>query len=324
MILSIIIPIFNSEKTIRRAIDSCLGNIEEAEIMLVDDGSTDSTLSIINSNYKDLLNLGKIRIISSDHKGAGNARNIGLEKSTGDWVIFLDSDDKFIDLRRVFQDIESVGTNGSIDIVDYTSSSLISDRDIVNGKNLIKDNLGLNEESKKYWDSGPANKVYRSTFLKKNKILFPTDIKIGEDLVFNQCCLLLDPLVLVINASIYKVINNDYSITHAIIKQDILDDAIALVRTVLLANIPNVIKQEFIAKNYIMMFVRFLKSNQLSENVIRDLKKYKSEFNIRKSLSIFLSLQVSLNIPKSLIGWLIWKRPDVLIILISLFRRLKY
>ena len=324
MILSIIIPMFNSEKTIRRAINSCLVNIEESEIILVDDGSTDSTVSIINSNYKDLLNLGKIRIISSDHKGAGNARNVGLEKSTGDWVIFLDSDDKFIDLRRVFQDIESVGTNGSIDIVDYTSSTLITDRDIVNGKNLIKDNLGLNEESKKYWGSGPMNKVYRAAFLKESEILFPTNIKVGEDLVFNQRCLLLDPLVLVINANIYKHIDNSHSITHTIIKQNILGDAVALVKTILLFDIPSMTKHEFIAENYVMMFVRFLKSNQSVKSIICDLKKYKCEFNMQNDLRIFFSLRVSLNIPKSLIGWLIWKKPSTLVILIPLFRKLRY
>lgn len=86
--ISIIIPVYNSEKYIAKCIDSILSQHgAELEIIVVNDGSSDGTLSVL-SGYKD-----KILIKNIPNSGASAARNAGLESASGDFLMFLDSDD---------------------------------------------------------------------------------------------------------------------------------------------------------------------------------------------------------------------------------------
>jgi glycosyltransferase involved in cell wall biosynthesis len=87
--ISIIIPTFNRAHTLSRALDSVLAQtLKPKEIIVIDDGSTDNT--------KELLNLYPgITIINLNNKGVSAARNVGIEKASGDWIAFLDSDDEW-------------------------------------------------------------------------------------------------------------------------------------------------------------------------------------------------------------------------------------
>lgn len=87
--ISVIVPIYNSEKYISRCIDSILNQeYKDFELLLINDGSTDNTINIINS-YDD----ERIKIYSQENKGAGSARNLGLKYATGKYIVFVDSDD---------------------------------------------------------------------------------------------------------------------------------------------------------------------------------------------------------------------------------------
>ena len=89
--ISVIIPTYNREVTLERAIKSVLAQTHRNfELIVIDDGSTDNTSLIIDS-YS-----GKIRYFSKLHAGVSSARNFGLEKSEGTWVAFLDSDDYWL------------------------------------------------------------------------------------------------------------------------------------------------------------------------------------------------------------------------------------
>jgi poly(ribitol-phosphate) beta-N-acetylglucosaminyltransferase len=89
MKFSIIIPAYNAEATIRRAIDSALRQ-DEAEVIVVDDRSTDRTLRLAEA-YGSTVCVAK-----AYNEGPGTARNRGLEEASGDWVVFLDADDELI------------------------------------------------------------------------------------------------------------------------------------------------------------------------------------------------------------------------------------
>jgi len=112
--ISIIIPIYNSEKYIEKCIASVLRQTyENYELILVNDGSTDKTLEIIKK-IKD----ERIKIISQENKGAGSARNLGLDNCIGKYVCFIDSDDTveenyleyMYDLIKKY-DVDIVGCN---------------------------------------------------------------------------------------------------------------------------------------------------------------------------------------------------------------------
>lgn len=88
--ISIIIPVFNSSKTLKRCIDSIIAQTFTSwEVVMVDDGSMDGSLEIAATYEQN----AKIRIITTSHQGAWNARNEGLNVARGNYVCFVDSDD---------------------------------------------------------------------------------------------------------------------------------------------------------------------------------------------------------------------------------------
>lgn len=98
MLVSIIIPVYNSEKTISRSVESVVTSIERVtqdyEILCIDDGSSDGSLSML----KEMASQNKrIKVIHQDNAGAASARNRGLEIAKGDYIAFNDSDDEWIE-----------------------------------------------------------------------------------------------------------------------------------------------------------------------------------------------------------------------------------
>ena len=90
MKISVIIPTYNRIFFLKRSIDSVLEqSLKPYEVIIVDDGSSDGTSTMIKKNYP------KINLICQENKGVSAARNIGIRASSGDWVCFLDSDDEW-------------------------------------------------------------------------------------------------------------------------------------------------------------------------------------------------------------------------------------
>ena len=87
--ISIIVPIYNSEKYLNKCIDSLINQTEKnIEIILVNDGSTDNSEEIIKE-YKDK----RIKYYKNKNQGIGKTRNFGIEQATGSYIMFVDSDD---------------------------------------------------------------------------------------------------------------------------------------------------------------------------------------------------------------------------------------
>ena len=91
--VSIIIPVYNTEKYLREALDTVLAQtMTEIEVLCVDDGSTDSSLKILHEYAaKD----PRVTVFTQDHQFAGAARNLGIKHAAGKYLLFLDSDDIF-------------------------------------------------------------------------------------------------------------------------------------------------------------------------------------------------------------------------------------
>ena len=92
MKLSIIVPVYNVEKYIEKCLNSLCNPEIEKEIIIVNDGSTDSSLKIVEE-FKKNHDKENIIIISQENKGLSEARNTGLRKAKGEYVSFIDSDD---------------------------------------------------------------------------------------------------------------------------------------------------------------------------------------------------------------------------------------
>ncbi len=113
--ISVIVPIYNAEKYLSRCLDSILMQSNaDVELILINDGSTDKSEEIINTylgRYKS-----SIKYIKTKNSGVANARNLGLDKATGDYIIFVDADD-YID-KNLFKNLKQY-MDKNIDIIKY-------------------------------------------------------------------------------------------------------------------------------------------------------------------------------------------------------------
>lgn len=109
--IACVIPVFNRERTLGRAIESALGqSYAPAEILVADDGSTDRSVEVARGYG------ARVRVLAGENAGAAAARNRGVAAVTSDWVAFLDSDDYWTEhhLAKVREAIE--GTEGAADL----------------------------------------------------------------------------------------------------------------------------------------------------------------------------------------------------------------
>lgn len=92
--ISVIVPVYNTEQYLEQCIDSILDSaFEDFELILIDDGSDDGSTEICRRYCeKDR----RIKVIVQEHAGVSAARNRGIEKCSGEWVVFVDSDDSIL------------------------------------------------------------------------------------------------------------------------------------------------------------------------------------------------------------------------------------
>lgn len=182
---SIIIPAYNAEKTISVCLNSVVNQIdfsEKFEVIVIDDGSTDNTLQIIE-NYA--LKYSNFRVITQKNRGVSVARNTGLDNSNGKYIIFLDSDDSLDSSALTNALLDAKSGTYDIYIYAYNSSEYGTLKIDISREELIDDILQQKNKKILTKINTPWAKIYLSEIIKKNKIRFCEDVKIGEDLLFN-------------------------------------------------------------------------------------------------------------------------------------------
>lgn len=187
--VSIIIPVYNKEKYIRKTLESVVNQtFINYEVIIINDGSTDNSLSIIEEflqKYK------QIQVYTIPNSGVSNARNIGLKYAKGEWIQFLDGDD-ILEKYYLNNIIEKV-TNNDIDIV-FSDFEMINEFDDVI-KNIEHGQYGIydQEELMKFFLQSQyqngffgyiSNKLIRKEVIIQSRASFPTDITLAEDLAF--------------------------------------------------------------------------------------------------------------------------------------------
>lgn len=183
--LSVIIPVYNSERFLCKCLDSVVNQTyQNLEIILIDDGSTDSS-SAICKNYAE--NHSNITYIRSLNGGPSKSRNIGLNVSTGEYITFVDSDDYLeLDIYQTVMD----SFKDDIDIVSFGVRTLNVDNKILSEDSEIdaiyeSEEIVTNIIAK--LKTAVWNKVFRSNTI--NKIVFPDEFMHNEDMVFLCKCI---------------------------------------------------------------------------------------------------------------------------------------
>ena len=178
MKLSIIIPTYNRSKYITKCLSSVLNQTyKNIEVIIIDDGSTDNTEEIIKT-----FNDERIRYFKNTNHGIGYSRNFGIEKATGDYIFFLDSDD-YINSDSVDKMLKNINDNDIL-IFDYKEIFESDIKEKINKIPVFNDYILLDHpELINLVNLGPCNKVYKKSLLIDNNIKFPEDIKY-EDALF--------------------------------------------------------------------------------------------------------------------------------------------
>lgn len=176
--ISIIVPVYNAEKYLKKCLDSLVNQTKkELEFILINDGSTDKSEEIIKT-YKDK----RIKYFKNKNQGIGKTRNFGIEKSSGKYLMFLDSDDYFSNdaCEILYKEAEKEkadlivfdyyrvekGNLNEVKIEPFNATNIKADSSL-----LLKINLG------------PCNKIYKTDLIKNNGIKFEESLKY-EDTLF--------------------------------------------------------------------------------------------------------------------------------------------
>lgn len=184
--VTIIVPVYKAEKTIRRCVDSILAqDYRNIEIILVDDGSPDLCGEIIDS-YQN--SDERVKAIHKINGGVSAARNCGMEKATGEFIMFVDSDDS-IDIKMISAMI--ININNEIDLVISGIKEI--KKNSVKKFRLMEKNYKIEEFIEKMnidyeliYVCGPCCKLYRRNIIEASFIKFDETISVGEDTIFVQ------------------------------------------------------------------------------------------------------------------------------------------
>ena len=172
--ISFIIPVYNAEKYLHPCIDSVLHQLNNCELILVNDGSADSSGEICDTYASKHPN---IKVFHTENKGPSQARNLGVDKAQGDYIVFLDSDD-YINCDFV-QNFEN--SSLSADVIFYPLEKLlINGQRIPMGDGICVENTRNRNPSEVLsniaacpkFPASPCGKLVRLDFLKKNQIHF--------------------------------------------------------------------------------------------------------------------------------------------------------
>lgn len=191
--VTIIVPVYNAEAYLERCVSSLIAQeLDKIEIILVDDGSTDSSGSICDLYAKDDL---RVQVIHSENRGPSHARNRGLKCAKGEYICFVDSDDevKVSMMKEMYKLATKSEYKADVVVCNFMSNSTGTFRCIdcalkeeYRGNEIIK-----KEILKRYYDktetglASVCNKMYRKRYLETYKISFDEELGRAEDYFFN-------------------------------------------------------------------------------------------------------------------------------------------
>ncbi|MBQ8546298.1 MAG: glycosyltransferase family 2 protein [Clostridia bacterium] len=213
--VSVVIPAYNAEPFIDRAINSALNQTHDnVEIVVINDGSKDKTEEKVKTYTEKYDN---IKLISTDNGGVCRARNIGIDNSTGNYISFLDADDELLpDAIELMLDI-----------------ALKNDADIVNAKKseedgVLPEELSLTGEEflikciEDHHIGYSVRKLFKKAFLGAD-VRFKEGRKIHEDSFFCFTCALKQPKVIHTEKNVYKVYPTEGSASRGAFSEKYFD-----------------------------------------------------------------------------------------------------
>lgn len=226
MRFSVIVPLYNCEKYIDKCLESLINQkYNDYEIIVVNDGSTDKSLEIVNSLIYDKKN---IKVITQENQGLSGARNTGIKNSIGEYLVFIDADD-FVEESLLFE-LDKTISDQDIIIYGFYSDTYVNDKFVSSKEMYCKNNdfsncieqmdiLELSTILGFAW-----NKAYKRKFIKENNINFDVGISLIEDILFNSKVLMETNNLSIISKPLTHYINRVSRVTLSTKKYTNLDE----------------------------------------------------------------------------------------------------
>lgn len=227
--VSVIIPVYNGEKYLRQCLDSvCMQSLKEIEIICVDDGSTDSSLQILQE-YKEKDQ--RVQVYHQENKYAGAARNLGKEHATGEYLVFWDCDDFFeaealekmyVKAAKLQADVCVCSANK---YYNDTQKVAYSAAGYLNMKRVPGEVFNRETNSDyimNFTSAVPWNKMFRREFIENIQLDFQP-IRNGNDIYFTQCAIVLAERITTVNEGlIYYRLNQADSLFGTLSKSPLI------------------------------------------------------------------------------------------------------
>ena len=213
MKVSIVVPIYNVEKYLCRCVDSLLSqSYQNIEVILVDDGSSDSSGKIADAYAEEHAN---VTVIHKENAGVSLARNTGIMAASGDYIYFADSDDwvasdaveKMIDaVLQDHADLVMTGYYLEYPNEGYTVEFDIPDKQVFSEKQQLPDAI---LEMEKHNFNVLWNKLFKTAIIRENQLQFTKALSTGEDLLFICQYMMCEPSVALIPGKTYHYMRQD-------------------------------------------------------------------------------------------------------------------
>lgn len=217
--VSIITPVYNVERCIEKTINSIINqSSKNFELLLIDDGSKDRSIEIaegllINSDVS-------YRIISQENSGVSAARNRGISEAKGEYVCFLDSDDYIHEdyIKLMYE--KAAAFKYDLVFCDYVQVDSKDNILAPSTTKFLEHEVSGREGALKQLNCditiGMGSALYKTSIIKENKILFDSNRKYAEDVVFTVKALLEMDKIMSLNKALMFYVRWDLSITNSV------------------------------------------------------------------------------------------------------------
>ena len=289
-LFSIIVPVYNCSLFIKECIDSIKKqSLENWELLLIDDGSTDSSPAICDDQASIDT---RIRVFHKLNGGVSSARNLGIEKAKGNYILFLDSDDMLSsDTLKICQ--EHISTS-NLDVLQFglTNRNVWGD---VDGKYTSALNAQEYIKNRKY-SVCAGGSIIRASIIKEADIKFVEKLKLAEDQLFIMDCISNSKFCKKIQDRLYFYRPNPNSITHNILS----NDALNTIRELTSFRSTHTQWASSIDKECVILFVEIIKNDDFPTDNIAMLYEKSKVSNMLEARGVYfvfmLLAQLSINI----------------------------
>lgn len=223
MRISVVIPIYNTEKYLQRCVQSVIDEgVSDKEIILVDDGSTDDSAGICDA-YADQYTF--IKAVHISNSGPATAKNEGFKYATGDYVAFIDSDDKVY--KDMFSKMLSLACQYDADIVccnyiQVDEEGTVSHTECSHRNYILNTEEGLKHLLMKDMIYSQCwTKIYRRKMLEEHEVFNVDGLKTDEDFIYNLYAFIHGKTICIVDEPLYVYTHRQDSLSKDYFKKHI-------------------------------------------------------------------------------------------------------